>query len=135
MSLQTVKAQAKYGLINKKVNLPNTGSQGLKPKLVTRKASVFLSEDYLLEADDGDGDEGDNKNKRNTQSSSRECSRNEISKVNNLLSSEASKEVDLAVYDYDGEYDSFKSQREEVVSRLSSSQPSAVSIAIFTLYT
>ena len=135
MSLQTVKAQAKYGLINKKVNLSNTGSQGLKPKLVTRKASVFLSEDDLLEADDGDGDEGDSKNKRNTQSSSRESSRNEISKVNNLLSSEASKEVDLAVYDYDGEYDSFKSQREEVVSRLSSSQPSAVSIAIFTLYT
>lgn len=135
MSLQTVKTQSKYGLINKKVSSSNDGSQGLKPKLVTKKTSIFLSEDDLLEADDDDNDEGDRNNKRITFSSSKgnTKNRNEISNVNNLINSATSKlydsEMDQAIFDYDGEYDNFKKQQAvEQVSRLSSNQPSVVSI-------
>ena len=109
MSLQTVKTQEKYGLINNKVEKKIMGSFDKK------KSSVFLSEDDLLENDDNDED--------NKFVSLYKNNRKEISKVNNHLinkpdiskrsSDDKLLDIESNVYDYDGQYDLFKDQQEQ----------------------
>ena len=136
MNLQTVKTQAKYGLINKKEVVSSKTVSNIKPKVLNKNSSIFLSEDDLLEQDD---EEEDNKNSKSSTS----FSRKEISKVNHLIkpsiapSNINENNLESSIYDYDGEYDNFKQQQEQErqtkITQLSS-QPTAVCLQLQIVY-
>ena len=128
MSLQTVKTQLKYGLINKK---PTTTSS-IKPSKNKAIPSIFNNndDDYF---DNEEGDEEEEKDiKTNKYNKESKSNRNEIKKASQLMmkvdftsskSTSSNKgntsnttDAEADIYDYDGQYDAFKEEQTNKVA-------------------
>lgn len=115
MSLQTVATSSKYGLIKSSAN--KTASVPLK-----RPALAAFADD---EDEDDEGDREDSSNNK----------RATINKTNQMLMARqtvlptAASNMDEIVFDYDGEYDSFKSSSDEFKRKNSSLNQSNAPVA------
>lgn len=160
MSLQTVKSQAKYGLINKKTSSASSKwfflilcifkiiddrlffiLFSLVPQRASKVASVFASaeEDSYLENDDEEA----------ISSGSFSRGQSEIARASKVILSSAKStsasslrdslaaDIDTSIYDYDGQYDDFKKESESKRStshKLSSNNDSKVSHVFVSTY-
>ncbi len=109
MSLQTVKSQAKYGLINKKGPLASSSGSMSKPGLPSKISKAFILDNELEEDEDEAQD-----------TILKTSGRSDIADVNKRLLiasasyrqsstiSDLSNDQNADIYDYDGQYDSFK---------------------------
>jgi len=145
MSLQTVKAQVKYGLINKKAPSASgkfecSSLKKIIPKLIdcfiiapqrlSKVASVFASaeEDSYLEDDD---EQASNTGPLRGQSEIAKASKAILSSgklsTGNSSLRDTDVDIDTSIYDYDGQYDDFKKESESkrFSSQLSSSSSSS----------